>query len=405
MMVGMLSTAQHLIKQAGHKIGLSNSEINKLLIADAEHIFKVETKNGKKFDAYRVQHNNKLGPYKGGIRFHPDVELDEVRALATLMTLKSAVIGLPLGGGKGGIVVNPKELEANEVEELSRGYVKKLHPHIGPDKDIPAPDVNTNAQIIDWMADEYKNQTGDTSNASFTGKSIKAGGSLGRSEATGRGGVISLSQVLKTDGFNKKAVTIAIQGFGNAGSYFATVFAKDYPEWKLVAASDSGATIRNMAGLNAKDLAEYKTSKGRFNKYKSHGVEQLESDAIVSQGVDVLVLAALGDTIKAQNASEVRAKYIVEVANGPINGEAYDYLTDKGILILPAILASSGGVVVSYLEWLQNKKNEKWTEDKVNNELENYMSKAINDVYKSAKQYNSSFAEAAFILAIQRLTK
>lgn len=405
MIMNMLSTARHLIQQAGKKIGLSNTEIESILKADAEHKFKIETKQGKKYDAYRVQHNNKLGPYKGGLRFHADVELGEVRALATLMSLKSAVIGLPLGGGKGGVVVDPKKLSESELEELSRGYVKKIYKHIGPDKDIPAPDVNTNAQIIDWMVDEYKNQTGDISRASFTGKSIGAGGSRGRSAATGRGAVIALNEILKAKNFGGKPITYAIQGFGNAGAYFAGVAASDHPGWKLVAASDSGATLFSATGLNAKELARYKAKKGRFAEYNKAGVRQKESGEIIGQKVDVLVLAALGDAVSGNNAEEVKAKIIVEVANGPVNEAAYEMLSKKGVDILPAIVASSGGVIVSYLEWVQNRRNEKWTEEKVNKELENYMKKAVKAVSDTAEKYGSDLTEAAFILALERLSK
>lgn len=228
----MLRTAQDLVKRAGQKAGLSESEIDTLLEVDAEHQFEIELDSGKKFTGYRVQHKNKLGPYKGGIRYHHLVHLEEVRALATLMSLKTAAVGLPLGGGKGGIVVNPRELTEAELEELTRKYVRHLHPHIGPTKDVPAPDVNTNAAIMDWMVDEYESLTGDTTHASFTGKSLGNGGSLGRDAATGRGGVIALAEILKIRGSHKEPLKIAIQGFGNAGSFFAKVAAEDHPHWQ-----------------------------------------------------------------------------------------------------------------------------------------------------------------------------
>jgi glutamate dehydrogenase/leucine dehydrogenase len=240
--INMLKTAQQLITQAAQKLGLDESSIAALLATDAEHQFEIELDSGKKLHAYRVQHNNKLGPYKGGIRFHPDVDLDEARALATLMSLKTAAVGLPLGGGKGGVAVNPNDFTEKELEEISRKYVQGLHKFIGPDKDVPAPDVNTNSTIIDWMVDEYQNITGDTSRASFTGKSIKNGGSLGRDAATGRGGVIALSELLEYDGISDKQLTFAVQGYGNVGSYFA-VLAESYPNWRFVAASDSASTI------------------------------------------------------------------------------------------------------------------------------------------------------------------
>lgn len=402
MIDGMLSTAQHQIQQAGKKLGMSESEIEELLSADARHEFKIKTKSGNSYDAYRVQHNNKLGPYKGGIRFHPDVDLNEVQALATLMSLKTAVTGLPLGGGKGGVIVDAKKLENDELEEISRGFVKGLHQYIGPDTDIPAPDVNTNAQIIDWMVDEYQNQTGEDTKASFTGKSIANGGSEGRAEATGRGGVIALDEVLKVKNLNETDITYAIQGFGNAGAFFAKVAAKDHPNWKLVAASDSSSTIINEKGLNPDDLADHKKNKGRFSDYNDDG--QKGSDEIIAQEVDVLVLAAMGDAVTKENASEVKAKIIVEVANGPVNEEAYKIIEGK-TEVIPAIIASSGGVIVSYLEWVQNKKEECWSEEKVNSELEKYMKETIQKTYQTAEKFDVNLSEAAYILALERLTK
>lgn len=404
-MIGtMLPTAQELIKNAGDRLGLSDSDIKDVLKFNAEHRAEIKTSSSKKYHAYRVQHNNNLGPYKGGVRFHPEVNIDEVRALSTLMTLKSAVIGLPLGGGKGGVEVNPKEIDEKELQEISRGYVKQLYKYIGPDIDIPAPDVNTNSQIIDWMVDEYKNQTGDTSGASFTGKSVKNGGSLGRTAATGRGGVIALAELLKTKRLSGKPIKYAIQGFGNAGAYFTTFAAAEYPNWKLVAASDSGAVVYNPKGLNADDLSKYKADKGRFKDYKKSGIQIKDSDDILSQEVDVLVLAALGGAVGTKNVKGIKAKYIVEIANGPIDKAAYKVLTKNNVTILPAIVSSSGGVIVSYLEWVQNKKNEHWTEDKVNKELEKYLKKAVKDVGLTAKEYDVSLVEAAFILALKRLT-
>lgn len=401
----MLRTAQDLVKRAGQKAGLSESEIDKLLEVDAEHQFEIELDNGKKFTGYRVQHKNKLGPYKGGIRFHHLVHLEEVRALATLMSLKTAAVGLPLGGGKGGIVVNPRELTETELEELTRKYVRHLHPHIGPNKDVPAPDVNTNAAIMDWMVDEYENLTGDTTHASFTGKSLGNGGSLGRDAATGRGGVIALAEILKIRGSHKEPLKIAIQGFGNAGSFFAKVAAEDHPHWQLVATSDSESAIYNPNGLDVKDLVEYKANRGRFTNYEKEGIQQINNEDLLGLNVDVLILAALGDAVTRKNAHNVKAKYIVEVANGPVDGFSHSYLDDKGVVILPAIIASSGGVIVSYLEWVQNMNNEKWTEHKINQELESYMTKAINEVADVAREYNTNLTEAAFILALLRLTR
>ena len=237
----MLDSAQKMITKAANNLGLSKIVLEELLKVDKTHLIEFEA-GGKQYTGYRVQHSNKRGPYKGGIRFHHEVDMDEVQALATLMSFKTAVVDIPLGGGKGGVIINPKKHDEKHLEEVARGYVKKLHPHIGPDKDIPAPDVNTNAQIIDWMVDEYEQQTGDTTRASFTGKSIGNGGSAGREEATGRGGVIVLREVLKHKKIDLKDVTVAVQGIGNVGYWFARIAAQEYG-MNIVAVSNSRQTL------------------------------------------------------------------------------------------------------------------------------------------------------------------
>ncbi len=400
----MLETAHGLIKRAASKLGLDEKAVDELIKTDAEHTFDIELGNGQKYKAYRVQHNNKLGPYKGGIRYHHGVSLDEVRALATLMSFKTAAAGLPLGGGKGGIIVNPKELKKDDLEELSRKYVRHLHPHIGPDKDVPAPDVNTNSQIIDWMVDEYESLTGDTTKASFTGKSIANGGSLGRDAATGRGGVIALRQLLKHLGKEKEELTMALQGFGNVGSFFATVSQQDHPAWKLVAASDSQAAVYSREGLDAKELEKYKAQGRRFADFKD-GAKTISNDELLALDVDILVLAALGDAVTEDNMKSIKARYVIEMANGPINEKAFDYLSGKGVTILPDIIANAGGVIVSYLEWVQNKNGERWSEARVNKELERYMVEATDQLYTTAEEYKVTLKEAAFINAIKNLTK
>lgn len=399
----MLKTAHALIRRAGKKIGLDNETLEELINVNAEHHFEIELRDGQKFQAYRVQHSDKLGPYKGGIRFHPEVDLDEVRALATLMSFKTAAAGIPMGGGKGGVSVDPKKLDKNQLEELSRQYAKKLAPHIGPDKDVPAPDVNTNAEIIDWMVDEYEKETGDTTHASFTGKSLGRGGSLGRDAATGRGGVITLNQLLKHEGRAEQPITYAVQGFGNVGSFFATVAAADYPQWKLVAASDSSATLCDPDGLPAGQLSQYKAEHKSFADYE--GVKVLPAGEIIAQEADVLVLAALGDAVNKSNMKDIKANVVLELANGPVSEEALDYLTAAGVKVVPDIVANAGGVIVSYLEWLQNMNSEKWDEENVNAELEKYMVKASDALFKTSEAENVSLKEAAFMNAIQQLTK
>lgn len=401
----MLETAHAAITRAAKKIGMSDEEIQKLLSTNAEHIFEIKLDSGKTFKAYRVQHNNKRGPYKGGIRFHPEVNLDEVRALATLMSFKTAVVGLPLGGGKGGITLDPKELDQKELEELSRKYAKHLVPHIGPQKDVPAPDVNTNGQIIDWMVDEYQKETGDTNRASFTGKSIKGGGSLGRDAATGRGGVFALRELLKHSGKSGETLTYAVQGFGNVGSFFGLVAQTDMPNWKLVAASDSGAAVYDPKGFDAKKLDKYKADGGKFADFKDPGTKTISNEDLIGLDVDILVLAALGDAVTENNVENVRAKFVVELANGPINDAAYEALNKKDVPVIPDIVANAGGVIVSYLEWYQNVNDEKWSEEKVNKELERYMVDAMDALYKTAESKKVSLKDAAFINAIKNLTQ
>lgn len=400
----MLDTAQSLITRVSNKLGLDEKTTQSLLKADAEHVFDITLSNGQTYKAYRVQHDNRRGPYKGGIRFHPEVNLDEVRALAALMSLKTAAVGLPLGGGKGGISVNPKDLTQEQLEELSRKYAAHLAPHIGPDKDVPAPDVNTNATIIDWMVDEFEKQSGDTSKASFTGKSLGNGGSLGRPAATGRGGVFALREYLAhTNG--PTALTMAIQGYGNVGSFFATVAGVDQPGWKLVAVSDSSATLSNPNGLDANALSEAKADGKRFSALNLDDVTTLPSDDLLGQDVDVLVLAGLGDVVTAANVNQIKAKYILELANGPVNEEAAVTLEKSGKVVLPDIIANAGGVIVSYLEWVQNRAGEHWSEERVNSELEDYMKKAVAAMSEMAESEHVSLKEAAFLVAVTNLTQ
>lgn len=400
----MLEATHARIRQAGKKLGLSAEAIEEILSTNAEHEFEIALEEGRKFKAYRVQHDNRRGPYKGGIRFHPEVNKDEVRALATLMSFKTAAVGLPLGGGKGGVAVNPRELSHDELEVLSREYVRGLHEHIGPDKDIPAPDVNTDPAIIDWMVDEYSQLTGDTTRASFTGKSVEKGGSLGRDAATGRGGVVALNELLKWEGKDKEPVTIAVQGFGNVGSFFARVGAHDHPNWKIVAASDSSGCVYNPDGLDAAAVADFKEAGNRLSEYQAQGVQILESGAEIGLGVDVLVMAALGDAITEMNMKDIQAPRIVELANGPVSEPAYRYLTNKAVTILPDIIANAGGVIVSYFEWVQNKQGEKWSEAEVNEKLAEYMIRACQNLFDIADTEKADLPLAAFMLGLKELT-
>lgn len=399
----MLESTQAFIHRAGERLGLDEAAIRRLLAVDAEHVFEVALEDGQKFQAYRIQHSNKRGPYKGGIRFHPEVDGEEVRALATLMSLKTAAVGLPLGGGKGGIAVDPRKLTKAQLEELSRKYVRHLHGHLGPDKDIPAPDVNTDATIMDWMVDEFELLTGDTSHASFTGKSINNGGSLGRDAATGRGGVIALAELLRHQHNDGKAITIAIQGFGNVGSFFAAVAGAEQYPWKVVAVSDSTGGLYAPGGLDMPALTAFKAKHGRFSSYEQEGVLHISGQELLHLKLDVLVLAALGDAVNKSNALEIRSRYIVEMANGPVSEAAYTYLEETGVTILPDIIANSGGVIVSYLEWLQNRQDEHWSEEKVNKQLKHYMVSAVRNLMQTALEMHISLTEAAFVLGLRGL--
>lgn len=398
----MLETAQASIREAAGRLGYDEKTIDALLEAEAEHVFEIELA-GKTYPAYRIQHNSKLGPYKGGIRFHPHVNINEVRALATLMSLKTAAVNLPLGGGKGGIAVDPRAMSKKEIEELSRSYVRQLAPHIGSDKDIPAPDVNTNAEIIDWMVDEFEKTTGKKDKGSFTGKSMQNGGSEGREAATGRGGVIALVELLKTRGILGKPLTIAMQGFGNVGYFFAKVL-KDYPNLKLIALANSKHTWLNTAGIDVHDFVEVPSGTPRPEALRDlQGSTPEPSSIITSVKADILVLAALEDAITEDNMASVQADIVVELANGPISKKAEKFLSDKGVTILPDVIANAGGVIVSCLEWQQNKAGEHWSEEKVNHTLADILIPATRDMLKRADQKNLSLKQAAFELALERL--
>jgi glutamate dehydrogenase len=399
----MLQTVQATIRGAAKQLGYSDKQIDELLQAEAEHQFEIDT-GGRKYPAYRVQHSSKLGPYKGGVRFHPNVTLDEVQALSTLMSLKTAAVGLPLGGGKGGVAVDPHSLSKTELEELSRAYTRKLAPHIGPNKDIPAPDVNTNAQIIDWMLDEYEAQTGDSSHASFTGKSIAHGGSEGREASTGNGGVIVLEELLKGHALADKPLTLVLQGFGNVGYFFAKALTA-LPNVQLVAISNSQNTWLDPNGFDIKALPDAHGEKvprpEELEAFKD--AQALPADAIFTTKADILVLAALEDALIERNVRSVEAKIIVELANGPINKAAEDYLLANGTTILPDIIANAGGVIVSYLEWQQNLKDEHWSEAEVNQKLREILVPTTEAMLKRADNQQISLKQAAIEIALEKL--
>lgn len=404
----MLDSAQKIIRRGAKHLGLSEEQIQQLLQLEAEHEFEIITPAGNTHKAYRMQHSSKHGPFKGGIRFHSDVTADEVRALATLMSFKTAAVGLPLGGGKGGVAFDPKQYPKEEIEHVARQYVRSLHRHIGPNKDIPAPDVNTNSQIMDWMVDEYSALTGDQSKASFTGKSLDNGGSFGRDSATGYGGLIVLGEYLRSAGQEDKPLTYAVHGFGNAGANFAKKAQSEQKTWRMLAASDSRAGLIVQSGqeLSPAELAAYKARPGAsFTDYKLKGVGPIASGDIISADVDILVMAALGEAITEENAAKVKARYILELANGPVTDSAAEILARSGVVIIPDIIANAGGVVVSYLEWQQNLQNERWSEERVNKGMSRILTGAMDQCLNYSSEHNLPLKDAAFILAIKRLTE
>lgn len=398
----MLATAQHNIRKAALRLGHDEKVIEALLEAEAEHIFEIEIKD-QKYPAYRVQHNNKLGPFKGGIRFHPGVNIDEVRALATLMSFKTAAVGLPLGGGKGGVAVDPRSLDPADVEELARRYARHLAPHIGSDKDIPAPDVNTNAEIIDWMVDEFEKTAGKADKGSFTGKSMANGGSEGRPAATGRGGVITLVEYLKAKNMIDQSLTIALQGFGNVGYYFAEVL-RAYPNIKLIAVSNSRNTWVRPGGIDITNtVGEIKGTPRPEQLADLQMVTPQDASDIIGVHADILVLAALEDAVTERNANEVQSKLIVELANGPVTTPGEEILEKVNVTILPDIIANAGGVIVSCFEWQQNVAGERWTETDVNAKLQTYLEKATKEMIARSEAESITLRQSAFELAIERL--
>lgn len=398
----MLATAQQSIRKAAEGLGYDEKTIEAFLKPEKEHDFTVNS--GKTtYQAYRVQHSSKLGPYKGGIRFHAGVNIDEVRALATLMSVKTAAVGLPLGGGKGGVVVDPRQLSAQELEAVARDYARQLAAHIGSDKDIPAPDVNTNGAIMDWMVDEFEKVTDKRDPGSFTGKSLARGGSEGRVAATGYGAVVVLAEYLKHAGLADKELTVAVQGFGNAGYYFAKVLREKYPKLKLVAIANSKHTWHKKDGFDVTATSVQNKDPRPEELTDTAKAEVLPSDAILSLDVDILALAALEDAVNEANVDSVAAGTIVEIANGPITQEAASQLEKQGVAVLPDVVANAGGVIVSCLEWQQNLKQESWTEKDVLAKMSTTLTKAANDMLSRATERGISYKQAAFEIALQRL--
>ena len=351
------------------------------------------------FTGYRVQYNITLGPAKGGIRYHPDVTLDEVTALAAWMTWKCAVAHVPFGGGKGGIICDPTRMSRRELEALTRRYVAEIIDAIGPDKDVPAPDVNTNDQIMAWVMDTYSMHVGYTATAVVTGKPIEMGGSLGRREATGRGVMIVTREAAKHLGLDINAATVAVQGFGNVGSVSADLLSKTGA--KIVAVTDWKGGIHNSAGLDIAKMLDYAKQHKTIDGFP--GGESIDNEQLFGLDVDVLVPAALENQITMENAPIIRAKIVAEGANGPTTPEAHRHLHERGVFVIPDILANAGGVTTSYFEWVQDRHGYFWEEDEVNHRLEAKMCEAFRDVLDTSVRYKTDMRTAAYIVAINRV--
>ena len=352
------------------------------------------------FTGYRVQYNITLGPAKGGIRYHPDVSLDEVTALAAWMTWKCAVAHIPFGGAKGGIVCDPTKMSRRELEALTRRYVAEIVDNIGPEKDVPAPDVNTNDQIMAWVMDTYSMHVGHTATAVVTGKPIEMGGSLGRREATGRGVMIATREAAKHLGLDVKGLRVGVQGFGNVGSVSADQLAKAGA--KIVAVTDWKGGVYSERGLDIAKLLEYAASHDKTVDGFAGG-DRIANDKLWGLDVDVLIPAALENQITMENASAIKAKIITEGANGPTTPDAHSYLHGRGVFIIPDILANSGGVTTSYFEWVQDRYGYFWEEKDVNERLEKKMCEAFDAVLKTSIKYEVDMRTAAYIVAIQRV--
>ncbi|ACB85068.1 Glu/Leu/Phe/Val family dehydrogenase [Natranaerobius thermophilus] len=394
---------QRQIKEAVEMLGVDFTvyEILKQPQNVLEVSFPIKMDDGsiKVFRGLRSQHCDVLGPYKGGLRFHPTVEMDESKALSMWMTFKCAVVGVPYGGAKGGVECNPKDLSQREMERLSRGFIKKIANFVGPEKDIPAPDVYTNPQVMAWMMDEFSNVRGYNNFGLITGKPIIVGGSKGRSEATGRGCVYVTREAVKEMDWNMEDMRVVVQGFGNAGRIAAKLL-HDMGA-TIVGTNDSIAGVYNKEGINPYDLENFKEETGSVKDYP--GSEHVTNDELLTADCDILIPAALENQITQANAGQIKAKIISEAANGPTTPDADKILYENGILTIPDILANAGGVTVSYFEWVQNLQNFYWTEDEVNNRMEEMMVSAFKNCFKAREGYGVHMRTAAYLVAIQRL--
>ena len=356
----------------------------------------------KVFKGFRVQYSNARGPFKGGIRFHNEETIDDVRALAAWMTWKCALVDIPLGGGKGGVICNPKEMSNRELERLSRGYIDSIWEIIGPEKDIPAPDVYTDSQIMAWMMDQYSKLRGYYIPGVITGKPLSLGGSLGRGDATARGGVYAIIEAAKHLDIDLSTAKAAIQGYGNAGSY-AAVILHDMLGCKVIAISDSKGGIYNKQGLDPHLVLQYKTETGSVIGFPQ--AENINQAELLELEVDVLCPAGLQTAITGENVSRVKAKVIAELANGPTTPEADEVLYNNGIMVLPDILCNAGGVVVSYFEWIQGSNRLYWDEEEVHSRLSKIVTKSFHTVLAESLVRKISMRSAAYIIAVTRVAE
>ena len=398
--------AQKQIKSACDKLNTDPAvyEILKNPMRVLEVSFPVKLDDGtiKTFTGYRSQHNNAVGPFKGGLRFHPAVTKDEVKALSTWMTFKCSVAGIPYGGGKGGMAIDPKKYSKGELERISRGFAEAISPLIGEKVDIPAPDVNTNGQIMSWMVDSYEKIVGHSAKGVFTGKPLEFGGSLARTEATGYGVHLAAKKALDKLNIDVKGATYAVQGFGNVGYYTAYYAYKDGA--KIVAFSNTDVAIYNENGIDMEAVIKDYEENGRIVENKGYG-KDFTNEELLELEVDVLAPCALENQITSKNADRIKAKVITEGANGPTTPEADEILYKKGIVVIPDILANAGGVVVSYFEWVQNLQGYYWSFDEVQEKEDTVLSNAFKDVWSIADEFKVDLRNAAYMSSIRRIEK
>ena len=402
--VSNLKASVDQFDRAADLLGLDENIRNSLRMPDRELSVEVllrrDDESLESFKGYRVQHNNSRGPFKGGIRYHHEVDIDEVRSLAALMTWKTALVDIPYGGGKGGITIDPSGYSERELERLSRRFFRAIDPVIGPNKDVPAPDVNTNAQVMAWFMDEYGQMHGHTP-AIVTGKPISLGGSLGRESATGKGVAITVRETASKFGVELKGATVAIQGFGNVGSY-AGKFLGDMC-FKLISASDVHGGLHAPDGFDTDALFDY-AYEHRTIKGCGQGKE-ISNDDLIALEVDFLIPAALGGVIHKMNVDQINCRYVIEAANGPTTPPASETLFEKGVHVVPDILTNAGGVTVSYFEWVQNLQQFQWEEEDVNAKLERKLVNAFKEVAALSDKKKISLRTAAYMVAIDRVAR